>query len=117
MLFRSTDCPVLTEQHLCDASAALDATHSTPAIQGGNDAVLIPAEDGGYALIGLARCDARLFDGIAWGSDTVLATTRTRLKSLGWRWHELETLWDIDRPDDYRRWSALAIAHDTSPLA
>lgn len=103
-----SDCPVLTEQHLRDAQAAL---------ADGNDAVLIPAEDGGYALIGLAQCDTRLFQGIAWGGSAVLAATRERLQALGWRWHELETLWDIDRPEDYRRWSALVVSHDTPPLA
>ncbi len=105
------DCPVLTAQHLRDAHAALEQG------QGGNDAVLIPAEDGGYVLIGLARCDARLFEGIAWGGDSVLAVTRERLQSLGWRRRELETLWDLDRPEDYRRWSEQLIAHDNSPLA
>ena len=103
-----TDCPVLSEQHLRDAQAALADK---------NDAVLIPAEDGGYALIGLARCDARLFEGIAWGGDTVLADTRARLKALGWRWRELETLWDIDRPDDYRRWNELVLLHERHKLA
>jgi rSAM/selenodomain-associated transferase 1 len=103
-----TDCPVLTEQHLRDAQQAL---------AGGNDAVLIPAEDGGYALIGLTQCDARLFNDIPWGSDTVLTTTRERLKELRWRWHELETLWDIDRPEDYRRWSERVIENASSPRA
>ena len=107
-LLIGTDCPVLTPQHLRDASAALAAR---------NDAVLIPAEDGGYALIGLARCDARLFENIAWGGDTVLADTRERLRQLKWRWHELETLWDIDRPDDYRRWSELIILNENKYLA
>ncbi len=103
-----TDCPVLTTQHLRNTQTVLAE---------GNDAVLIPAEDGGYVLIGLARCDARLFDGIAWGSDAVLAATRERLKALGWRWRELDTLWDIDRPEDYRRWSELVIESESSPLA
>lgn len=103
-----TDCPVLTEQHLRDAHAALAQ---------GNDAVLIPAEDGGYALIGLTQCDSRLFEGIAWGGDTVLAATRERLQTLGWRWRVLETLWDIDRPEDYRRWSELAILDANKALA
>jgi len=103
-----TDCPVLTAQHLCDAQAALAL---------GNDAVLIPAEDGGYALIGLTRCDNRLFEGIAWGGDTVLEATRERLRTLRWRWHELATLWDIDRPEDYRRWSELIVNHENSQLA
>lgn len=103
-----TDCPVLAPRHLCDAQAAL---------AGGNDAALVPAEDGGYALLGLARCDARLFADIAWGGDSVMATTRERLRALHWRWHELETLWDIDRPADYRRWSELMADNDNASVA
>lgn len=89
-----TDCPGLTAQHLHQASVAL---------ADGNDAVLVPAEDGGYALIGLSRCDARLFEDIAWGGAQVTEQTRQRLRELRWRWHELDTLWDVDRPADYRR--------------
>lgn len=107
VLLIGTDCPVLTTQHLHDAQAAL----------ANNDAVLIPAEDGGYALIGLTRCDNSLFDGIAWGGDTVLAATRERLRALRWRWHELDTLWDIDRPEDYRRWSEQMILNEHKTLA
>jgi glycosyltransferase A (GT-A) superfamily protein (DUF2064 family) len=65
--------------------------------------VFVPCEDGGYALIGLQRIEARLFDGIAWGGENVMADTRARLTGLGWRWRELETLWDVDRPEDYAR--------------
>ncbi|HEX6005683.1 MAG TPA: TIGR04282 family arsenosugar biosynthesis glycosyltransferase [Burkholderiales bacterium] len=93
-----TDCPALGERHLQAARDALAA---------GADAVFVPAEDGGYALVGLRRCDRRLFAGIAWGGAHVMAETRARLSKLGWRWQELETLWDIDRPDDYRRLVAL----------
>jgi glycosyltransferase A (GT-A) superfamily protein (DUF2064 family) len=32
-----------------------------------------------------------------------MAETRVRLMQLGWRWRELETLWDVDRPEDYAR--------------
>ena len=103
-----TDCPVLEPRHLHDASNALAE---------GNDAAFIPAEDGGYALIALAQCDATLFEHIAWGTDTVMETTRARLRALKWRWHELETLWDIDRPEDYHRWSELALLHENRHLA
>ncbi len=88
------DCPALTAQHLRDAAAAL---------HDGNDAVIVPAEDGGYALIGLARDQPRLFSDIGWGESRVMAQTRTRLNELGLRWHELEMLWDVDRPEDYLR--------------
>ena len=89
-----TDCPVL---RVADLRAAARALH------GGDDAVLSPAEDGGYALIGLRRVSPRLFSGIEWGSDSVLQQTRIRLRELGWRWRELRVVWDVDRPDDYAR--------------
>lgn len=91
------DCPALTARHLRHAARALSAA---------DDAVLIPAEDGGYAMMGLRRCDKSLFTGIAWSSPQVMEQTRTRLKRLGWRWTELETLWDVDRPADYERLKA-----------
>lgn len=94
VLLIGSDCPALTARHLRQAERSL---------RDGADAALGPCEDGGYALIGLKRADARLFEGIAWGSDSVAADTRARLAELGWRWHELETLWDIDRPEDYAR--------------
>jgi rSAM/selenodomain-associated transferase 1 len=94
VLMIGTDCPALTARHLRQAEKAL---------REGSDAVFVPCEDGGYALIGLARVDRKLFDGIAWSSISVMAETRERLKALGWRWHELETLWDVDRPEDYER--------------
>ena len=89
-----TDCPVLRVADLRAAARAL---------RGGADAVLAPAEDGGYALIGLRRTSPRLFSGIEWGSDSVLAQTRRRLRELGWRWRELRTVWDVDRPEDLAR--------------
>ena len=88
------DCPALTTDVLRAAAAALDAQH---------DAVLIPAEDGGYVLIGLNWWDARLFSDIAWGGDAVLASTRARLAALKWRWCEMPALWDVDRPADLAR--------------
>lgn len=89
-----SDCPALTPRHLRQADRAL---------RDGADAVFVPCEDGGYALVGLRRADERLFAGIAWGGDAVMADTRRRLAALGWQWRELETLWDVDRPEDYER--------------
>lgn len=89
-----TDCPVLDCAYLEQACAAL---------AGGRDAVLGPADDGGYVLIGLRRADARLFAGVDWGSTRVLAQTRARLAALGWDGLELPTLWDLDRPADLDR--------------
>jgi hypothetical protein len=103
VLLLGTDCPVLTARHLRQADRAL---------RDGADAILVPCEDGGYALMGLKRVDARLFDGIAWGGENVLADTRARLTALGWRWRELDTLWDVDRPEDYERLVASGVLND-----
>ena len=89
-----SDCPALQPADLHAAARALER---------GADAVLSPAEDGGYALIGLRRVSRRLFAGIDWGSPEVLAQTRRRLARLRWRWQELRTLWDVDRPEDLAR--------------
>ena len=89
-----SDCPALRPADLRAAARTL---------REGADAVLAPAEDGGYALIGLRGVSRRLFDGIPWGGPQVLARTRRRLKALRWRWRELRTLWDVDRPEDVAR--------------
>jgi len=94
VLLVGSDCPALAARHLRQADRAL---------RDGDDAVFVPCEDGGYALVGLQRADRRLFEGIAWGGDRVMAETRKRLAALGWRWRELETVWDVDRPEDYAR--------------
>lgn len=89
-----SDCPALRPADLRSAARAL---------REGADAVLAPAEDGGYALIGVRRASRRLFDGIGWGGPKVLTQTRRRLRALRWRWKELRTLWDVDRPEDVAR--------------
>lgn len=88
-----SDCPALTPAILREAAQAL----------GTHDAVIAPAEDGGYVLVGLSGPDPGLFAGIAWGGPTVMAETRARLARSGTKWKELGTFWDIDRPEDYAR--------------
>jgi rSAM/selenodomain-associated transferase 1 len=89
-----TDCPLLDADLIEQSIAALTQDC---------DAVLGPAEDGGYYLLGVRRSDSRLFRDIAWGSATVLRQTRERLAALGYRWLELRMLWDVDRPEDLER--------------
>ncbi|MNC87835.1 2-phospho-L-lactate guanylyltransferase [compost metagenome] len=106
-----TDCPALRPADLRAAARALQA---------GFDAVLSPAEDGGYPLIGLRRASRAVFDDVAWGSPNVLGQTRARLRRLGWRWKELRTVWDVDRPADVarlRRSGLLSRARRTSAAA
>ena len=87
----------------CPAMKTADLRAAARALRSGADAVFSPAEDGGYALIGLRRNSRRLFSRIAWGGPRVMEQTRRRLKGLGWRWKELRTLWDVDRPEDVLR--------------
>jgi rSAM/selenodomain-associated transferase 1 len=99
-LLIGTDCPALTAATVRDAAQALDVGHG---------AVLVPAEDGGYVLIGLRRAEPSLFDAIPWSTDRVMAETRARLHRSGLRWRELPASWDVDRPDDVDRLLASAL--------
>lgn len=85
-----TDCPDLTA-HKLQQMAALLQTH---------DSCLCPVADGGYSLLGLQRFAPSLFENIPWSTSQVAALTRQRLKTLGWRWAESDTLNDIDEPDN-----------------
>jgi rSAM/selenodomain-associated transferase 1 len=105
-LLVGTDCPALRPQ---DLRAALKA------LRCGHDAVLVPTEDGGYALVGLRRASKRLFAGVPWGTARVFDATRRRLARLGWRWAHLRTLWDVDRPEDYARLEREGLLSDPAP--
>jgi rSAM/selenodomain-associated transferase 1 len=95
-----SDCPSLTADDLRRAAAALAA----------HDAVLGPAEDGGYVLVGLRRSLPALFDDIEWGTSSVLEQTRARLRAAGAGWFEIETRWDVDRPQDLGRLESVGVS-------
>lgn len=97
-----SDCPGYHGDYLASAFKALGERDPS------YDAVLGPAQDGGYVLIGLRRLAPSLFHAIPWGTDAVLASTREALSDLGWRWLELPTLVDLDRPEDLDHFPALA---------
>ncbi|WP_193161282.1 TIGR04282 family arsenosugar biosynthesis glycosyltransferase [Microbulbifer hainanensis] len=90
VLLLGTDCPQLTAARLRAAAAALQEA----------DAVMHPARDGGYTLLGLNRVESALFEGIAWSTAAVARQTRERLVQCGMRSIQLETLTDIDEPED-----------------
>ncbi len=91
------DCPALTPQHIKRAVTAL----------ADNDVALLPAEDGGYVLIAARRTAPTMFDGIEWGQPAVLVEQRRALQRAGLSCIELETLWDLDRPEDIARLQSL----------
>ncbi|MGX5220070.1 MULTISPECIES: TIGR04282 family arsenosugar biosynthesis glycosyltransferase [Pseudomonas] len=93
------DCPAIDLDYLAQARAALVDSR----------AVLGPAEDGGYVLIGLRQNDSHLFSDMPWGTEQVLSLTQARLAELDWRYELLPVLWDVDRPEDLRRLASLGM--------
>lgn len=91
-----TDCPALDSDMLEAAYLAL---------VNGKEVVLAPAEDGGYALLGVKHYDGRLFDAISWGTGAVLEQTLNALDELRRDTLLLPTVWDVDRPEDIQRYS------------
>jgi rSAM/selenodomain-associated transferase 1 len=85
-----TDCPGLRAEHLHLAMQALQ-TH---------EAVVGPADDGGYWLLGLSSPVRAIFENKAWSTDTVLRDTLADFKALGMSVARLETLRDVDTAAD-----------------
>jgi len=74
-----------------------------------HDLVLGPAGDGGYYLIGIhktafSRANPRLFNEIRWGTERVLSQTLAAAKELRLSYILLDTLDDVDRPEDLAVW-------------
>jgi rSAM/selenodomain-associated transferase 1 len=93
-----TDAPAL---------AADEIQQAIEKLKQGISVVLVPAEDGGYVLIGMQQVYEALFKDINWGSEQVMAQTRSRLADENIIYSELTTCWDIDRVEDYRRYLQL----------
>ena len=92
------DRVVIIGSDLPELSAALlrrafDALESHPAVIG-------PARDGGYYLLGMRTMIGGLFGGIPWSTDEVLARTLDRLRAAGVEPALLDTLSDVDEVDD-----------------
>jgi rSAM/selenodomain-associated transferase 1 len=88
-----TDCPALNSGHLQQAADAL----------GRYDLVVVPAEDGGYVLIGTREPQAAVFESIEWSTPRVLAQTRARAAAKKLSLREFPPLWDIDTEDNLAR--------------
>ncbi|WP_035334535.1 TIGR04282 family arsenosugar biosynthesis glycosyltransferase [Dokdonia sp. PRO95] len=78
---------------------AFDALHS-------NDAVIGPAQDGGYYLLGMNKLVKDVFYNKEWGGDTVFASTINDLATA--KVHQLETLNDIDFAEDLKPYAEFA---------
>ncbi len=94
------DTPQVTPE-LLDQSLA---TLATP----GTDAVLGPAEDGGWWAIGLHAPAPTVFAGVPMSQADTGHAQWTRLETLGLAAQRLDTLRDVDEPDDVVAVAALA---------
>lgn len=65
-----------------------------------HDAVIGPAADGGYYLLGLKACHPEIFENKIWSSDTVLGDTQKDFDRLDLKWSKLPLLRDVDTFDD-----------------
>ena len=62
----------------------------------GDRAVLGPADDGGYYLLGLKAPHAHLFEDIAWSTGSVAERTALRAREIGLELVTLPTWYDVD---------------------
>jgi uncharacterized protein len=99
VLVVGTDCPAMTAEHLRQAAEALRD----------HDAVAIPAEDGGYVLIGLRQPQPKLFSDMPWSTATVMDETRRRMRGLALSCRRLSPLWGVDSPEDLARLQACGL--------
>ncbi len=88
-----TDCYELRSEILNEAFAALERY----------DAVIGPATDGGFYLIGLNRVFAELFLDRQWSTSEVLRETTNRLERHGIEYKLLAELSDIDTFEDLKK--------------
>ena len=97
-----SDCPASTPEVL---AAAFESLKTNPVVFG-------PATDGGYYLIGLTRLVPELFQGVAWGTETVLAQSLEILARNDNKPALLTPLDDLDRPEDLSAWRRIIASED-----
>jgi hypothetical protein len=94
-----SDCLALRPEHLSEAFEGLNE----------NDAVIGPADDGGYYLLGMKKMLGFLFENKSWSQPTLIEETLADLKQrkasqdVFYTYQLLETLSDIDTWEDYLR--------------
>jgi rSAM/selenodomain-associated transferase 1 len=86
VIFLGGDCPDVTGCIIGEAERLLQS----------HAAVIGPAEDGGYYLLGVNAPDARLFDCIDWSTEKVFSQTMARVRELGLSCGQLPRLADVD---------------------
>jgi len=93
-IIMGSDCPYITQDHLDQASVALNA----------NDVVYGPSLDGGYYMLGMKVLQPTLFSDMTWSTDTVLEESLNRCKAADLSVTLLEGLEDIDEAESWVRY-------------
>jgi rSAM/selenodomain-associated transferase 1 len=88
-----SDCYELTEDILNQAFSELE----------NHDAVIGPAADGGYYLLGFSRQNDSVFQNKTWSSDSVFAATIQDLENQNFKYKVLPVLNDVDEEKDLGR--------------
>lgn len=86
-----SDCPSITPVYIQRAFNSLNSHTIT----------IGPAKDGGYVLIGACEIQPDIFSNTEWSSGRVLQQCISNIERLDLRYELLETLWDIDTPNDF----------------
>ncbi|VAW52805.1 hypothetical protein MNBD_GAMMA07-1944 [hydrothermal vent metagenome] len=92
-----SDCPSINKPYIEQAFNKLD----------NNEIVFGPAEDGGYVLIGANKICDTIFNNVKWGSDKVLEQSLQNMNATDYKVDLLATLWDIDTPEDYKKYQKI----------
>ena len=104
------DAPEISRSYIEAAFAKLESA-------GPQKAVIGPALDGGYALLGLSQPCPEAFQSMPWGSEQVARLTEERLRHHGFRVDRLEPLEDIDNENNLKRFLDRARCGSLSKLA
>jgi len=91
----SADSPTVPTAWLARAAERLLAP--------GRRAVLGPADDGGYWLLGMQMAEPELYARIAWSTDVVAAATTERAEEIGLPLDRLSTWFDVDDRESLQR--------------
>ncbi len=91
----NSDSPTLPTALLVEAAEAL--------ARPGERAVLGPASDGGYYLLGLKTVHRRLFEDIAWSTERVADQTLERAREIELDIHALPVWYDVDDVEGLHR--------------
>ena len=91
----NADSPTLPTGYLVRAARLLAAPDA--------GAVMGPAEDGGYYLLGMRAPEHGLFTDISWSTELVASQTRERARASGISLAELESWYDVDDAVALRR--------------